>query len=109
MWNDYFIKSYALFIFKRKNDDYIINAGKEVQMSGRSIVTVDDIFALVKARALDDFNRQCAARKLGHWPDDGEAMSYFMGTREGYRDVLNELGVTEYLINTNIPPQERNK
>jgi hypothetical protein len=78
-------------------------------MSGRSIVTVDDIFALVKARALSDFNRQCAAERLGHWPDDGEAMKYFMDTINGYWDVLDHLGVKEYPFNTKIPPQERNK
>jgi hypothetical protein len=78
-------------------------------MSGRSIVTVDDIYYLVRTRALDDFNRQCAAKRLDHWPEDWEAMVYFMSTKEGYRDVLNNLGIQEYGVNTNIPPKERNK
>jgi len=94
-------------MFQRKNYGDIILPRKEVRMSGRSIITVDDIFYLAKARALSDFNRQCAARKLDHWPDDAEAMAYFMGTKDGYRDVLNDLGVTEYPINTNLPPNER--
>ncbi len=96
-------------IFQRKNEGYIINAGKEAQMSEMPTVTADDIFALARERALGDFNRHCAAERLGHWPNDGEAMKYFMGTTEGYRDVLNDLGVQEYPINTNTRPQERNK
>lgn len=78
-------------------------------MSEIPTVTADDIFALARERALGDFNRRCAAERFGHWPDDGEAMKYFMSTTEGYRDVLNHLGVKEYPFNTNIPPQERNK
>lgn len=45
------------------------------QMSKMSTVTADDIFALARARALDGFNQNCAARKLGHWPSDRNTLS----------------------------------
>lgn len=69
--------------------------------------TVDDISREVLDRALADFNRRCAARKLGHWPDAPEAIKHFLDTPTGLRDALLAVGAEEYPITTFVPPEER--
>lgn len=56
----------------------------------------DKIWEEIRSRALAWFNRDCAAKKIGHWPTDAEAVRYFMGTPFGLKDVLALFSIEEY-------------
>lgn len=62
-------------------------------------MTVEEIFNEARNRALADFNKIEAAKRLGHWPSEGEAMDYFLRTPYGVRDALKAVGAEEPFAN----------
>lgn len=58
-------------------------------------MSVDQIYDEVRRRAFSEFNRECAARQLGHEPTNAEAMKYFLATPTGYKDALRAIGAEE--------------
>lgn len=64
-----------------------------------NMASVDQVYQEIRSRALAQFNCQCAAEHLGHWPKEQEAMDYFLETPYGVRDALKELGAEEPFAN----------